>query len=78
MPPDMAIAMYVKENKQYCMQDTRNFGSTALQNYAIKRSVRIYHTLSIWLEIELTSNISLKTSVCTDYSQNIFTYKLIQ
>ena len=32
----------------------------------------IYHTLSIWLEMEFTSDIFLKTSVCAHYSQTIF------
>ena len=31
----------------------------------------LYHTLSIRLEMEFTSNIFFKTSVCTDYSQNM-------
>ena len=30
------------------------------------------HTLSIWLEMEFTSDIFLKTSVCAHYSQTIF------
>ena len=33
------------------------------------------HTLSIWLEMELTRNMFLKTSVCADYSQNPFNDK---
>ena len=32
-------------------------------------SCTIDHTLSIWLEMEFTSNFFLKTSVCTDYSR---------
>ena len=31
----------------------------------------LYHTLSIWLEMEFTSDILLKTSVCADYTQTI-------
>ena len=30
-----------------------------------------YHTLTIWLEMEFTSDIFLETSVCADYSQTI-------
>ena len=31
----------------------------------------VYHTLNIWLEMELPIVILLKTSFCTDYSPNI-------
>ena len=36
---------------------------------------KLYHTLSIWLEIEFTSDIFLKTSVCALYSRTIFKNK---
>ena len=35
----------------------------------------VHHTLSIWLKMEFTSDIFLKTSVCADYSQTIFKNK---
>ena len=35
----------------------------------------LHHTQSIWLEMEFTSDIFLKTSVCADYSQTIFKNK---
>ena len=36
----------------------------------------LHHTLSIWLEMEFTSNIFLKTSICAHYSQTIFLKQL--
>ena len=35
----------------------------------------IYHTLSIWLEVEFGSDVFLKTSFCAHYSQIIFKNK---
>ena len=44
--------------------------SFIMQNY-------LDHTLSIWLEMEFTSDIFLKTSVCADYSHNTYFFKII-
>ena len=44
----------------------------ALAGRNVQMRVRLNHTLSIWLEMEFTSDIFLKTSVCVDYSQTIF------
>ena len=49
-------------------------GEAQLMDYH-QSSGSIYHTLSIWLEMEFTSDIFLKTSVCADYSQTIFKNK---
>ena len=35
----------------------------------------LYQTLCIWLEMEFTSDIFFKKSVCADYSQTIFKNK---
>ena len=35
----------------------------------------VYHTLSIWLEMEFTSNMFLKMSVRANYLQNLFNNK---
>ena len=38
-----------------------------LHKFRHHQTVSIDHTLSIWLKMEFTRNIFLKTSVCTDY-----------
>ena len=58
-------------------EDWQDVGSVGqlMEEELTNHCVRLDHTLSIWLEVEFTSDVFLKTSVCAHYSQIIFKNK---
>ena len=77
--PPLGKAGWARHSWSWTLITTTHYRLKTTKEFLIRNPVEaslldglVNHTLSIWWEIEFTSDIFLKTSVCVDYWQIIF------